>query len=212
MLAKFFSFDNPVWRVVLKIGQIWLLNILWLVTSVPVITIGASTTALIYSCMKLQKDDGYPTRNFFHSFKDNFAQATVIWLIYAGAGALLAGGLIFWNQVDKSSLKLGWALVIALAIPYVLSLLYVFAVQAKFVNTIKNTMHYAIILAIKHFKYTFQMLLLFGVVIYLNVTTIVWVNYLTLTVGVGLIAYLCSLYYAKIFEAYIPAQEDDPEA
>ena len=211
MLAKFFSFDNPVWRVVLKIGQIWLLNILWLVTSVPVFTIGASTTALIYACMKLQNDEGYPASNYLHSFADNFRQATVLWLIYAAVGALLAGGLIFWNQTDRSSLKPGWALVIALAIPYVLSLLYVFAVQSRFVNTVKDTMHYAIILSIKHFKYTFQMLLLFGVVIYLNVTTILWVNYLTLTVGVGLIAYLCSLHYAKIFETYIPAQEDTPE-
>jgi uncharacterized membrane protein YesL len=93
---RFFSVDNPVWRFIRKIGYLWLLNILWVLTSLPVITIGASTTALFYACMKLQGDEGYPTANYFRSFRENFRQATIIWLIYAAVGALLVYGLIFW--------------------------------------------------------------------------------------------------------------------
>ena len=200
---RFFSYDNPVWRFVLRVGMIWWLNILWLVTSLPVVTIGASTTALIYAGMKLRHDDGYATANFFHSFKDNFRQSTVIWLIYAAVGAVLAWGLIFWNQTDRSRLKVPWALVIAIAIPYLCSMLYVFAVQSKFVNTVRDTIHYAVILSIKHFPYTLRMLVVLGAVLYFNVTSIVWVNFLTLTVGVGLVVYLFGFYYEKIFENYI---------
>ena len=69
MLRTIFSPDNPVWRFFILVGRIWWLNILWLVCSLPIFTIGASTTALIYSCMKLKKDEGYPTENFFKSFK-----------------------------------------------------------------------------------------------------------------------------------------------
>ena len=97
---RFFSVDNPVWRFIRKIGYLWLLNILWVLTSLPVITIGASTTALFYACMKLQGDEGYPTANYFRSFRENFRQATIIWLIYAAVGALLVYGLIFWNLMD----------------------------------------------------------------------------------------------------------------
>lgn len=209
---KFFSIDNPVWRAVLRLGQIWYLDLLWLVTSLPLITIGASTTALIYSCMKLREDDGYTTTNFFHSFRENFRQSTAIWLLYAVVGALLGWSLIYWNQTDSSTLKIGWAVTIALLIPYCLSLLYVFAVQAKFVNTVKDTIHYAMILSIKHFKFTIQMVIMMAVMIYLNVETIVWANYLTLFLGVGLVAYLFSVYYAHIFEGYLPpasASEDE---
>ena len=71
---RFFSEDNVVWRFVRKIGYLWILNILWVATSLPVITIGASTTALIYACMKLQDDEGYPTANYFRSFRENFRQ------------------------------------------------------------------------------------------------------------------------------------------
>ena len=139
---RFFSVDNPVWRFIRKIGYLWLLNILWVLTSLPVITIGASTTALFYACMKLQGDEGYPTANYFRSFRENFRQATIIWLIYAAVGALLVYGLIFWNLMDGTTLRVGHAFAIAILIPYGLSLLYVFAIQAKFVNSVRDTIHY----------------------------------------------------------------------
>ena len=56
---KFFSVDNVVWRSIAKLGQIWVLDLIWLLCCLPVVTIGASTTALIYSCMKLHKDEGH---------------------------------------------------------------------------------------------------------------------------------------------------------
>ena len=209
---RFFSYDNPVWRVMLRIGQIWWLDMLWLLTSLPLITIGASTTALIYSLMKLRREEGYTVSNFFHSFKDNFRQSTVIWLIYALIGALLAWGLIFWNQTDLSELKVPWALVVALALPYLCSLLYVFAVQSRFVNTVKDTIHYAVVLSVKHYGYTIQMLLVLGAVLYFNVTGIVWVNFITLVIGVGLMLYLFGIYYEKIFDRYIrPEAVKTPE-
>lgn len=57
------------------------LHVLWVVYSLPIITIGASTTALYYSCMKMiRTNEGYVHRNFHHSFKQNFKQSTIIWL------------------------------------------------------------------------------------------------------------------------------------
>ena len=209
---RFFNVDNPVWRFIRKLGYLWILNILWIVTSLPVFTIGASTTALIFACMKLHDDEGYPTVNYFQSFKENFRQATVIWLIYAAVGALLVWGLIFWNLMDGTTLRVGHAFAIAILIPYAMSLLYVFAVQAKFVNRVADTIHYALVLPVKHFGWTLQMLVLVGAVIYLNVTTVVWTNYLTLTVGIGWIAYLLSFYYMRVFERYIPKAVADEES
>ena len=208
---RFFNVDNPVWRFIRKIGYLWILNILWVVTSLPIITIGASTTALIFACMKLRDDEGYPTINYFKSFKENFRQATIIWLIYIVIGAVLIYGLIFWNLMDGTKLRIGHAFAIAVLIPYVLSLLYVFGIQAKFVNSVQDTIHYALILPIKHFGWTLQMVILMAVVIYLNVATIVWANFLTLTVGIGWIAYLYSIYYMQVFDRYIPKVKEETE-
>ena len=135
-----FSPDNPVVRFFVKLGYIWYLDILWLVTSLPIFTIGASTTALLYSSMKLQKEEGYPTKNFFHSFKENFKQATGIWMIYLGVGALLALDLIYWNKrgAGFSNLNMPWALSIAACILYGISLSYVFLNCNNKLNTDDN--------------------------------------------------------------------------
>ena len=48
MLQSFFNYDNPIWRFMGRLGDMIVLNLLWLVCSIPVVTIGASTTALYY--------------------------------------------------------------------------------------------------------------------------------------------------------------------
>ena len=206
MFHGLFGYDNAISKFFRTIGNIWYLHILWLVTSLPVITIGASTTALLYSMMKLHREDGYPTENFFHSFKMNFRQATELYLIYLAAGALIAADLVIANQMMGDTGKGFWMISLIVAVPYVLGLLYVFAVEARFVNTIRATIRYAFGLSIRHFKYTFQMLILVALVIYAN-TTLVICNFLTLSFGVGLTAYILTFYYNRIFEQYIPKEE-----
>ena len=96
MLSNIFNYDNPVWRFMGKFCDILLLNILWTLCSVPIVTIGASTTAVYYVTLKLVRDEEGPTvRSFFRSFKENFKQATVIWLILLVAGLLIGFDLYF---------------------------------------------------------------------------------------------------------------------
>lgn len=211
-MKSIFDPDNVIVRGFIKLGYIWVLNILWLVTSIPIITIGASTTALIYSCMKLHDDDGYPWKNYFHSFKDNLRQATGIWLLYLVVGACLCSGLIYWNQngirTAAGDINILWALTLALCIFYLITLEWVFAIQSKFVNTVANTIHFAIVLPFKHLKETIMMLVVIIAVAYLNITTVFAVNYFTISLGLGVIAYLFAVYYINVFKQYIPV---DPE-
>ena len=65
-MAEFFNLDNPIWRFMGKVFDIMVLTVLWVVTSLPVFTIGASTTALYYAGMKLAKDqEGYVREKIF---------------------------------------------------------------------------------------------------------------------------------------------------
>lgn len=68
-----------------KIFDILVLGLLWIACSLPLVTIGASTTALYYALVKCVKNnDGYAARSFFHSFRQNFIPATILWVIFAG--------------------------------------------------------------------------------------------------------------------------------
>lgn len=76
-----FSIDGPIWRFFNLVYNLVILHLLWVIYSLPIFTIGASTTALYYSCMKMiRTNEGYVHKNFHHSFKQNFKQSTIIWL------------------------------------------------------------------------------------------------------------------------------------
>lgn len=203
MLRKIFDVDNPVFRAIGTFGNIVLLNILWLVCSLPVITMGASTTALIYACMKLHRREGYVCANFFHSFRENWKQATALFLIFLFAGVMLGADMILGNQMGTDFGRLLRAAACIVAVPYFITLLYVFAVQSRFVNSVKNTIRYAFFVGLRNIGDTIQMALIVALLVWLN-TTIVLFNYLTIVFGVGLTAYFCTAYYERVFRKYLP--------
>ena len=74
--------DKPWFSVLTKLTYSAYLNILWLICSLPIFTIGASTTALFYCTLKMAEDrDEGLTRMFFRAFRSNFKPATKLWLI-----------------------------------------------------------------------------------------------------------------------------------
>ena len=97
-LFNIFNPDNKIANFLTKIMYLAWLNFLWLLCSLPIVTIGASTTAVYYTAMRMARDDeGYIARDFFHSFKENFLQATGVWLI-----VLVFFGMICFNWWNLS--------------------------------------------------------------------------------------------------------------
>ncbi|MBO5245758.1 MAG: YesL family protein [Eubacterium sp.] len=208
MLKRIFHYDNPVFQAINTIGEIIILNFLWMICSLPIVTIGASTTALVYSCIKLHHHDGYPWSNFFHSFKENFKQATVLFLIFLAAGVLLVTDLILGNQANNSFGTFMKIAACVIGIPYFITLLYVFGVQSRFVNSVKDTIRYAFFVALRNYKTTIQLALIVILLVWAN-TTVALVNYLTIMFGAGFLAYFFAGYYNKVFEQYLPKEETD---
>lgn len=203
MLEKLFDSENVVFRFLTTWGYVWWLHILWLICCLPVFTIGASTTALCYSCMKLRRQEGYATRNFFTSFWKNFKQATYLFVICAAVGAILVTDICVgaqMNNVMGELLKTGACI---LVIPYGITVLYVFAVQARFVNPVKKTLRNAFLLGNKYMKSTIKLFLMAAVLFLLN-QTIVLANFLTLSMGIGITVYFMAGVWNKVFERYIP--------
>ncbi|MCM1257457.1 MAG: DUF624 domain-containing protein [Roseburia sp.] len=208
MLSRIFDVDNVVFRTIDKIGKIIILNLFWIVFSLPVVTMGASTTALLYSSMKVQTGEGYWYENFWKSFKENFKQATAIFLLYALLGAFLAMDFMMGGQTKGHFGLVMQGIAGIVFVPYFLSLLYVFGVQSRFVNTVKDTIRYAFFMSLKNLKYTIQMAILFIFFVWIN-TTVVFFNFLTLIFGFGLMGYFFASYYRKIFEKYLETDKKE---
>lgn len=140
---KFLSYDSKFSQLLLKFCSSCYLNLLWLVCCIPIFTIGAATTALYSVTLKIARDeDPSLTKQFFRAFRENFRQATVLWMILLGFGLLLAGdGYILYHlyKTAVGPMAVIWtlmlALIIVVAIAYVIILLYVFPLVASVVNT-----------------------------------------------------------------------------
>ena len=81
-MGRFFNLDSPVMVALTKMADLIIVNLLAFFCCLPIITVGASMTALHYVVLKVVRDEEcYIVKSFFKSFKENFKQATVIWLI-----------------------------------------------------------------------------------------------------------------------------------
>jgi len=212
-----FSMDSMLGRFLYWIADIFILNILWSIFSLPIFTIGASTTALYYSMMQRQRrDEGYIHKNFIKAFKENFKQSTILWLIMILVALVLFADLrigLFFN-INQNLLigKIFIVVSVILMIPYLFVLLYIFPIQAKFENTIKDNLKNAILMAIGHLGYTLLLLMIVATFVVLTLFSRAFIG-VEILFGVGLYAYLTSNVYITIFRKHLPDElEEDLEA
>ena len=200
-----------------KVADLCILNIICVVCCIPVITAGASITAMYYVTLKMvRNEDAYIVRSFFKSFKQNFKQATIINLI------MLLIGLVLYVDLNVSKAMQGGAgqifqiIFMAFVLIYFILFLYVYPVLARFYNTIKNTIKNALFMAIRHFPYTVVMViiavcpLLLLLVKSYQIQSTLFVLFLLM--GFALIAYCNSYFLAKIFDNYMPKEEAGQES
>ena len=153
-MSNLLNYDGPVFSTLNKITDLIWLNILWIICCIPIFTIGASTTALFYVTLHMAQNEGAGvTKTFFREFKRNFKQGTGIWLIFLVIGIILCSDLyIIVNMMELPSTihTVFVCLNFVLLLYYILTLLYVFPLQATFENKVKHTIKNAMILSIGH--------------------------------------------------------------
>ena len=158
---KLFDLDSKFMYYANKFADLMWLNILTLVCCIPIITIGASLTAMHRVLLAIYRDEeSYITRNFFKSFKENFRQSTIIWLIYFVFIAVL--GVDFW-LIFKGGMELSKVIKYALgfvAIIVAFSFFWVFVLQSRYENKIMQTIRNSFVVGISHFTYSIMMIIL----------------------------------------------------
>lgn len=207
-MGKFFDMDSPVMRVLNRVGDLMILNFLMIFCCIPVITAGAAFTAMHYVLLKIVRgEEGYLIKGFFKSFKANFKQATLIWLLILVVVAVYAGDSLIFNY---SGLEFPKALVIAVvAVGFVLLMIavYVFPLQARFENSVKNTLKNAMLLAFANLPRTILMMLCYVlpvVIAYFSTYALLFV----FLFGISAPAYGAAFIYSGIFKKLEPEQEE----
>ncbi|MCD7709701.1 MAG: DUF624 domain-containing protein [Clostridiales bacterium] len=181
MKLVIFDLDNKFYRGFNKVIDCVIISVVWLVFCIPIFTIGAATTGLYYTVNKsIVQGKGYVWREFWHSFKGNFKQSTLVWLAFLAVGAVLGADTYIMYLFAQSGERWGafFVVFIVLVAVEVAWLNYVFPYIARFTDTTKNVFKVTSALAFAHLPATFLMLVLFvivAIVVYLFPPVLVFV-------------------------------------
>lgn len=201
----FFSVDGPLYKFLSTLWDVIKLNFLWLLFSLPIVTIGASTVAAFSVTNKMSEEtEGYVGRQFVQAFKQNWKQGVPL-----GLFCLLCAYVLYLDfeiyRVTESMLVLVAGIISA--VYFVSAFIYAFPLIARYDNTVLQTLKNSIRITMRYFPRTIALVavLAFEIVMFLfNTTTLFFLL---------LIGPVCIIYTISGFAMYVFRQiEKDNES
>lgn len=195
-----------------KIGDVVIANLLFLLCSIPVITIGPSLTALYHCMLRTVKDNNNgTTKTFFRAFKENFIQSLVVWLGFLAVLLVLILNIRFLNRTESGATKIFLYLSYALMGLSIILFLYIFPVIAAFANTLGNLLKNAFLFAFMHFPSTAAIAVISLLPMYMTyqdikllpLSAFCWFFF-----GFGLTALINSVFFYRMFKPYLGEDEE----
>ena len=173
-----FNLDSPIMRFLSKVCDLMILNVMCIICCLPIVTAGASITALYTITMKMVRgEESYIFKGFLKAFKENFKQSTIIWLIMAVLGIFVFVDYQAASLLPENMSNLFRILIGALIIFYLMVLSYIFPYTARFANNIKNIFKNSLLIAILNLPWTILVIALpiaLGFLTFLTTTTLVY--------------------------------------
>lgn len=186
--SGFFSLESPIYKFMTRLLDMLVLNFLWLFFSglIPAVGInyltsyaplvflpvvlgmGAATTAAFSVTLKMVDErEGYIFTPFLRAYKENYGKGTILGIIFLVAVCAIRLDFSFYkaakelNQSSTGFLVVG---IIASVLAF-LHLIYAFALQARYENTIINTLKNSFSIAVKYILKTLFLLVVLTVLI-----------------------------------------------
>lgn len=207
MIEKAFNQSGWFYRFLSRLWDLLVLNFLFLLTSIPIITIGASASALYSVTLKaVRNEESYLVRSYLSAFKENAGKATLLWCVWVAAGIILGVDIFVLGKAsDFGNILIlgGWVC----AIVWMLSGLYLLPLQARFENSPVRTFLNSLAVAVHFLPCTVQLIGIFAAIpmigialAFLAPSLVSWYCSLFFFVGFGGTAYIVSFLYRRLFD------------
>lgn len=202
-MRKFFSPDSIAMRFLTLLCNLMYINLLFIIFSFPLFTMGAALSAMYSTLFKmLHGDDPFIGKTFVKAFKSSFKQATTMWLPIAIFEILFIIGIyITLFILDPMYNMLQYPLSISFFLLLCISN-YIFPQIALFNQTNSVTLKNAVLLAISNFPTTLFMIVV-PVILYLigglSGKNTVMVFSILMFIGIAAIAYYNAALLRRIF-------------
>lgn len=160
---KFFSVDSPVYKFLSKFLDVVKLNFFWILFSIPIVTVGASTVAAMSIGLRMVDDEeGYIGKSFWKAFKENWKQGTILWVITVVAIYAIYLDFQLFEAVDKNPIIFLIIGMVSVALAIV-ALIYSYPLAARYENTLVNTIQNSINISRKYFGRTLLLVIVLAV-------------------------------------------------
>lgn len=201
-----FSADGLLYKYISRFWDMVVLSFLWIVFSLPIITIGASTVAAYSVTLKMVDDEeGYTVRSFVKAFKENLKQGIILGLITIVSFYMVYLDIILFNAIKSKPVPLLIIGIIA-GVYYTASLLYAFPLAARYHNSVLELMRNSRHICSSYFLRTAIMLVLVILLILAaswNATTIIF----GILIGPAFIIFTIAAFSKRIFQKIEKDQE-----
>lgn len=203
------NIDNKFFYVMGKVTDAMILSILFVISCVPLVTIGASLTALYYTMHKvIRHDRGYLWQQYKHAWKENFWQATICWVIFLALAILLGFDLRLTYRMFLAGEALGkiYYFFVVLLVLEAIWAAYTFAYIARFQNKTKIILKNCAMIMIYHFPASLAVLLTLG----LSAFALYLVPALIIVIP-ALVAWLLEFFLERVFRNYMDPSDLEQE-
>ena len=206
MFDKIFGVDGLLYRILNKLVDLLLLNVVFLFTCIPVFTIGCAVTALYGTTRSMVKEEGYLIKGYLKKFKENFKKATIVWLVMLAVLLVLAADFWILGGGRLGSLRWVKGILMAVLVLWFMIFSYVFPLMSKFENTVKNSVMNALIISMTRIIFTVPLLLLNilpAAICLIGGKVLLYGITFYLAVGYSATAYINTYILEHVFKKYI---------
>lgn len=198
---KIFDYDSGFMRTVTVLSRLTLLNMLWLISCIPVITAGASTAAMHYSAFQLRDGDIHVFQNFKKGIALHWKRSSIIWIFQA---ALTAAFIVLSIIIYHSDIPSGTVLIAVAGLAFltmILVSLWVDPVMIQFAGTLREILFNAFVFAFMYAPLTLIVAAFYIAAGFLAVRYLLARGFFIL-VGPALIVYATLIIFDKAFQKY----------
>ena len=211
-MDRFFDANNPVMKFLSRLVDMAVLNLMTIAFMIPVVTAGASITAMNNVLIHLvRKDETYVWKMFLTSFKQNLKQGIGLGILFTAIFAVAGLELMMLHSIDAKSSTMFMIIITVISLCAFAVGIYTFALLSRFENTVRGTLVNAVSLALGHIPRTLGML-----AVWAAWAALLWLLHgiylLVLLYGLTMPGYLCAMIYDPIFKTLEPNEESEAES
>ena len=210
-MDRFFDANNPVMKFLSRLVDMAVLNLMTIAFMIPIVTAGASITAMNNVLIHLvRKDETYVWKMFLTSFKQNLKQGIGLGILFTAIFAVAGLELMMLHSIDAKSSTMFMIIITVISLCVFAVGIYTFALLSRFENTVRGTLVNAVSLALGHIPRTLGML-----AVWAAWAALLWLLHgiylLVLLYGLTIPGYLCAMIYDPIFRQLESNEESAAE-